>query len=214
MGGVEQEYTSRGDLTDMLNISIKNGDIVYFIGDGNLNETELVTQDKGSTKHVYHTQGTGVDARKVFVRRDSFGGAMMPLLATVFEDSVYVHQNSFSQQQIFDSKSDVFILEMVERNIPQLEKFRISHIDYLVEEGGNDDKNIVIAAALTDIELHYVSIFKRVSGTEEVQQYQVLEELSGSIDIQVPEDESGEVYVYIFEDSDGETVMEEITIPY
>lgn len=197
----------------MLNITIKNGDIVYTLEDIDLNKTELEKADFFG-EYIYHTPEAGADARRLFVRRDSFSSALMPFLATEFEDSIFVHQESFSQQQIFDYDSDIFVLEVVERNIPQLEEVRISYISYSVEEGEGENKIIRLAPALTDADLRYVSIFKKISGTDEVIKYQVLEDLDRSSTIRVPKDENGEIYVYVFGDADGENILEERTITY
>ncbi len=114
---------SSGDLTNMLNIAIENGNIDYSISEINNLTTECEIYDF-QTEFVYHT--SGADQRKLFVKRDSFSTALAPSLATQFENSKFVHNYSFDQQQIFDYGTNVFVLELVERNIKELEKFRIS----------------------------------------------------------------------------------------
>lgn len=212
-GGIEQTYISEGDLTHMLNISIKNGDVDYSVGDLNSGATECEKWDF-NTEFIYHTTGSDIDTRKIFVRRDSFSSALAPFFASQFAESIFVHSSSFSQQQIFDYDADVFVLEVVARETPLLEEFRVSSIDYSVESKEDENKNIWISPALTDIDPRYVSIFKRIAGTDEITEYQVLETLNNRISIQVPKEENGEIYVYIFEDGDGERALEKRMISY
>ena len=61
----------------------------------------------------------------MFVCRDSFALALAPNLATYFENSVWIHRRVFDQQQIFDYEADIFVLEIAERYIRNLENFVI-----------------------------------------------------------------------------------------
>lgn len=121
-----------GDLTNMLNITIKNGWIDYNISGISVLNTIKEKWDV-STEFIYHT--TGADPRRLFVRRDSFSTALAPILATQFENSMWVHASIFNQQQIFDYNADIFVLEVVERSEIELEKFRISFPDSFAENG-------------------------------------------------------------------------------
>lgn len=116
--------SSRGDLTDMLNITISNGDVDYKNNGINESGTETVKRDF-STEFIYYTPGA--DQRKLFVCRDSFSTAMAPIMATQFENSLWVHTNQFDQEQIFDYDADVFVLEVAERYERTLTGFRISN---------------------------------------------------------------------------------------
>ena len=114
--------SSEGDLTDMLNISIKDGDIDYKIkGTNELeNKNEIWDLD---TKFIHHTSEE--DSRTLFVCRDSFALALAPNLASYFENSVWIHRRVFDQQQISDYEADIFVLEIAERYIRNLENFVI-----------------------------------------------------------------------------------------
>lgn len=123
---LEPIVSSGGDLTNMLNVHIKDGDIDYQIS--GINALDTVNDEcvyRG--KFVYRTDGA--DPRKLFVRRDSFSSAMAPSLATQFENSLWVHEDSFEQQQIFEYGADIFVFEIVERYERYLEEFRLSDID-------------------------------------------------------------------------------------
>lgn len=120
---IDSEYSSNGDLTEMLNITINNGDINYKLT--GISELNTYCEKHDSfTEFIYHTPGT--DTRRLFVKRDSFSTALAPLLATQFENSIWVHNNHFEQQQIFDYNADIFILETVERGERSLAEFKIS----------------------------------------------------------------------------------------
>ena len=110
---MEQSLSSEGDLADMLNITILNGDIDYEISEINGLITEIEKWDL-STELICHTPGA--DPRKLFVRRDSFSTALAPIMATQFEDSIWVLEQVFDQQQVFEYDADIFVLEVVERH--------------------------------------------------------------------------------------------------
>lgn len=119
---LEPIVSSDGDLTNMLNIHIKDGDIDYNVS--GISALDTVNDEWDfSGGFVYRTEGA--DPRKLFVRRDSFSSAMAPSLATQFENSLWVHEDSFDQQQIFDYEADIFVLEVVERYEKNLEDFTL-----------------------------------------------------------------------------------------
>lgn len=120
---VNQILTSRGDLTDMLNIEISDGDIDYKIDGISELSIETIKLDF-ATEFVYHT--SEADPRTLVVCRDSFSTALAPSLAAQFEDSFWIHNQVFDQQQIFDYGADIFVLEVVERQVRSLEEFRIT----------------------------------------------------------------------------------------
>lgn len=122
---LEPVVSSDGDLTNMLNIHIKDGDIDYNVS--GISALDTVNDEWDfSGEFVYRTEGA--DPRKLFVRRDSFSSAMAPSLATQFENSLWVHEDSFEQQQIVDYDADIFVLEVVERYEKNLEDFMLSFI--------------------------------------------------------------------------------------
>lgn len=114
---------SGGDLSDMLNIAIKNGDLRYTISGVSENVTKCDKWDM-DTEFIFRTPGS--DPRRLFVCRDSYSRALAPQIASQFENSIFVHRNSFQSQQIFDYDADVFVLELVERYSDILSAFKIS----------------------------------------------------------------------------------------
>lgn len=208
---LEPVLSSGGDLTNMLNITIKNGNIDYKLS--NISSLNTVNEKSDfSTEFIYHT--AGADPRKLFVRRDSFSTALAPSLATQFENSLWVHQGNFKQQQIFDYDTDIFVLEIVERAIAGLGNFRISFVSSKVESGENKTKKITIIPAVNKADLKYTSIFKKAAGTENMETIQVLESFNESVVLNVADNETGEIYVYIFADESGDKILEEVTIKY
>ncbi len=208
---LEKTFSSRGDLTDMLNIEIKDGDIDYDIsGVSSLNTVnEKFDLD---ADFIYHT--AGADPRKLFVRRDSFSIALAPSLATQFEHSLWIHANDFKQQQIFDYDADIFVLEVVERDEKLLWNFRISYFSSLIENSGNEIKKVIITPAISKKELPYISIYKRRNGTEALEEIQTLKTFHEPVSLDIPNSETGEIYVNIFADELGEKVLEEGIIKY
>ncbi len=119
---IEQQFASSGDLTNMLNISIENGDIDYNITNISALNTENEKWDF-LTEFIYHTPGA--DQRKLFVCRDSFATSLAPALATQFEESLWVHGSIFEQQRVLDYNTNIFVYETVERYENSLLNFRI-----------------------------------------------------------------------------------------
>lgn len=114
-----------GDLTDMLSIKIKNGDLEYKISGYAENKVEILEEDF-ATKYVLST--VNQDDRKLLVRRDSYADAIYPYLGSLFNESVFIHSGVFTNQDIIDEKPDIFIYETVERYIRTLLDFNCSEI--------------------------------------------------------------------------------------
>lgn len=141
LGGLllEPVVSSNGDLTNMLNVHIKDGDIDYQVsGISALNTVNDEWDFWG--EFVYHTDGA--DPRKLFVRRDSYSSAMAPSLATQFENSLWVHEDSFDGQKVFDWGADIFVLEVVERYEKNLQEFRLADIASAQEGDEGEDKEL------------------------------------------------------------------------
>lgn len=120
---VKAESRATGDLTDMLNISIPDGDVEYEVFWEDQPETEE-RKWEFSKEFIYHT--TSADRRKLVVRRDSYSTALAPIAAALFEDSVWIHMWEFQPQQIFDYGADVFVYETAERYVGELLDFQIT----------------------------------------------------------------------------------------
>lgn len=208
---LEPTLSSSGDLSNILNISIKNGNIDYNIsGINTLNTTNEKWDYK--TEFIYHT--ANADPRNLLVRRDSFSTSLAPNLATQFENSIWIHLSSFNPQQIFDYDSDIFVLEIVERYEDGLEDLRISLLSSSVESTENEKKKITITPISDKINLQNISIFKKNNETENAETVQVLEPLGAQMVLNVPEDETGKIYIYIFADESGDKMIEEVAFDY
>lgn len=203
--------TSSGDLTKMLNITIKNGDNDYNISD--ISTLNTINEKKDfDTELIYHT--AGADPRKLFVQRDSFSTKLAPSLSTQFEHSMWVHKKYFSQQQLFDYDADIFVLELVERNEKELIKFKISFLTSSLETDKNETKKISITPAINKTDLQYISILKKINGTENMEEVQVLKPFNETTILTAPENESGKIYIKIFSDETGNKILEEALIEY
>ncbi len=205
----EEFSVSGGDLANMLNITIKDGDIGYVFSDTASFELLEETDESGV---IYYAPGT--DSRRLFVQRDSFALAMMPSLAAQFEDSMWVHRNDFELQQVFDFNTNIFVLETAERYVGGLGKLRMSYISFSVESSEEDIKRITIKPAISEADLQYVSIYKKENESEDKETIQEGKSLTDPIVLSVPDSESGEVYIDIFADKSGNEILEEAVIYY
>ena len=208
---LEPIASSSGDLTGMLNITIKNGDTDYKVFDITTLNTVNEKKDFG-TEYIYHT--AGADPRKLFVKRDSFSTALAPSLATQFEHSIWIHDQIFDQQQIFDYDADIFILETAERYEQSLKNCRVSFFSASIEDSENEIKKISISQTVSTADLLYMSIFKKADKTENTETIQILQPFDETTVLNVPEYENGEIYITIFSDGTGNTILEESTIEY
>lgn len=208
---LEPKLSSSGDLAKMLNLTIKDGNVDYDVS--GISSLDTVNEKWDfNTEFIYHTAGT--DARKIFVRRDSFATMIASALATQFENSMWVHNMSYKQQQIFDYDADVFVLEVVERYVRDLQNFRISFVSSSVERCENGVKRITITPRIDKANLQYTSIFKKANEAENVETIQVLGTFNESIVLDVSDNEEGKVYIYIYADGEGDKILEEVTIAY
>lgn len=119
---LKSENRSTGDLTDMLNIAIPDGDFEYEVSWIDKPEVEE-RQWEFAQKFIYHT--TCSNHQTLVVRRDSFSTALAPIAATLFKDSVWIHMWEFQPEQIFDYDTDVFVYETAERYIKELLDFEM-----------------------------------------------------------------------------------------
>ena len=63
------------------------------------------------------------DSRKLLMARDSFCTAMITVIASQFRESCMIHHDGFSDDMIEKYEPDIFVYELVERNIPLLSAF-------------------------------------------------------------------------------------------
>lgn len=195
---VEAIPVSGGDLTKMLNLFIPNGDVEYEIAgyevaDGNEGEPLM---------EFHHEKG---DERTLIMRRDSFGARLSKVLQHEFKN-MYVSQS----KDRTDDKADIFVYEIVERNIGEL----YIELDYVVcDVTADHDTKIITLASPHNLEYPCVSIFKKAENTDDWEAVQVASPLNKAV-IEVPAGESGEMKVYFLADETGDTIVFEQTIYY
>ncbi len=121
---LQTKLSSTGDLANMLNIQIKDGDKDYDISGINSLST---TNEKWDflTEFIYHT--SGADNRKLFVYRDSYATSLAPSMATQFENSKWVYKDYFNWKQVVDYEANIFVLETVERYAKDLLNFGVGN---------------------------------------------------------------------------------------
>lgn len=73
----------------------------------------------------YTRQGQEKDPRKLFVSRDSFGGAIQEVLDSQFAESYMVYRQDYTPEMIEEQKPDIFVFELVERYVPILEVYKM-----------------------------------------------------------------------------------------
>lgn len=204
-------YSDNGGLTDMLNITIKDGDIDYELdGYSNLHtDNEVWDFD---TELIYHTKGA--DKRNLFVYRDSFSSALAPYIASQFENSYFVHRFNYEQQQIFDYNADIFVFETVERYIHVINAYNISYLSVGTEITAGRKKINISKIIPEDIELKYVSIFKINGETGEEEAIQILTPFEEDKCVSVSEEEYGQIVIYVFEDENGEILVNQTIAQY
>ncbi len=107
------------------------GDLSDMLGLGNLVDPGSLWEVTGYDEHNYkiteadekpYTTGTATGAcpKKILIRRDSFGEHMKEIIAASYNESVLVHQLVFDNEVIKREKPDIFVYEVVERNLTSL----------------------------------------------------------------------------------------------
>ena len=107
------------------------GDLSDMLGLGNLVDPGSLWEVTGYDEHNYkiteadekpYTTGTATGAcpKKILIRRDSFGEQMKEIIAASYNESVLVHHLVFDNEVIKREKPDIFVYEVVERNLTSL----------------------------------------------------------------------------------------------
>lgn len=123
----EESEQSARDLADMMGIGKYLGrDRIYSVhGYSDSPEKEKTSWDYIVTNEDFYgsvrTENDEGDSRKLLVIRDSFGTAMIPYFATKFQQTVQIHQKSFSWSDIEKEEPDIVIYEIVERSLPVID---------------------------------------------------------------------------------------------
>lgn len=114
---IVQENDVPGDLSHMMGVTPSEG-----AGD-NFDVTGYDKHESECLEHndmqIIRYQAVGVDKRKIFVHHDSFSGCMEPVISSLFDNSVLVHKEYYQPYMVDDENPDIFIYEMVEKNVPE-----------------------------------------------------------------------------------------------
>ena len=114
-----REETGVGDLAVMLNIAggIKRAEESKVHGYASADVVELENEFYGRIAYAVPE----LPERKLFVKRDSFCTMMIPYLKAFFSDSLFVHNQSYDAEQVWEYQPDVYVYETVERYIGNLQ---------------------------------------------------------------------------------------------
>ena len=126
---ITQNASSGYDLAGMMNLrryyeENKPADVSYDVS-GYPTNNMTVIKAVDAEDLIY--QSDAPDTRRLFLVRDSFAGAMAPVLASNFVYSYMPHWNGYFQQTMIDEQQpDIFVYEVVERRLDILLSFRLS----------------------------------------------------------------------------------------
>lgn len=204
-----KKYTfSDSDLTNMLGMPIKDKDTDYDISGYGEEKTNLINWDY-HTSIIYQTEGK---EENLFVLRDSFASALSQHMSTLYQNSYFISRNVYTQEQIFDYDSDVVVLEYTERNLRELENFKMSYVSCLLEKWGAENKRLCIRPVVSDTEGYEVKLYKREASASEpvlVRKEPLREE---GVIYTLPEIEKGTFTVQVTDKSGAQA--EELEIKY
>lgn len=203
-----KEYKfSDSDLTNMIGMPIKDGDTDYDISGYGEENTNLINWDY-HTSIIYQTEGK---KGNLFVLRDSFASALSQHLSTLYHNSYFINRTKYDQKQIFDYKSDVVVLEYTERNLRQLEDFKMSYISCQLEKWGNENKRLVINPVVPDTTGEYeIKLYKKETGAKDAVLIKKRKMQEGKITYTLPESEKGTFTVQVMDSKGSQKEITEI----
>lgn len=124
--GIEADFSSRGfiedgghrgDLYEMLYPAGGGAETAYNIY-GGFSFTAMNNANNGDAMRIL-TENAG-QTGSLLCYRDSFGNALYPYLAEVFGNAVFLRASEYDLSQLGDGEYTVILIEIVERNLPQL----------------------------------------------------------------------------------------------
>lgn len=113
-----------GDLADMLNLSkqLKINDREYQVLGYNTHQLKVQQYD---FFEVFSYVSVEADPRKIYVLRDSFATSMAEYIGSQFSETYMRHKTTYSYEDFIKQNPDVFVYEVVERNVGELGTFSI-----------------------------------------------------------------------------------------
>ena len=119
---LERIQLTSGDLAVVMNAAVVDTDTDYELSGFSELESEALKEDAES-EFIFETPGA--DRRRIFIARDSYSLALVPILSRLFEGSVFVHHSNFVPAQLDEFDADIYVLEIVERNIYQIPQYAV-----------------------------------------------------------------------------------------
>ncbi len=118
---LEQGDIWRGDLADMAHLPDSEAEDRWLSVNGYLDDVEC---EETPEPLLYYGSAPGApDGRTLLMVRDSFGENMMPWLLRYFRKSTFVHCNYLLDETPDGLNGDVFVYEIVERNLSGLNEY-------------------------------------------------------------------------------------------
>lgn len=113
-----------GDLANMLHLGPQ---MAHLDREYRLSGLSLTQAD--SLEHefygAYSYACQGADSRKLYVVRDSFGGAMAPYLSSCFSETYLRHKSTYTFEDLLAQDPDIVVYEALERYTPLLGSFSV-----------------------------------------------------------------------------------------
>lgn len=120
---LQEKSVEGGDLSAMMGLK------KYFTGEKDFDVSGY------TDNHILASQGTNLDAieyrtdspvkTSIMVNRDSFGDGMQKVIGSVFEKSYMPSREYYKKEMIFEQSPDIFVLEIVERELEGLKNFDV-----------------------------------------------------------------------------------------
>lgn len=114
ISSLKLKYTKEGDadLSDMLGTTEQMQDNNYEISGYSDHEVTNITWDETTE---FRCSTTEADERKYLMVRDSFTTAMVPYIASNFNDSYFIHMTQYDGSIIEKEQPDIVVYEFIER---------------------------------------------------------------------------------------------------
>lgn len=121
---IEKTEDNDGDLAGMLNLTrqMRSKDPRYAVSGYDTHNMQL-TNDEMLEVISYKAQNA--DPRRIYMYRDSFFTAMRSVLGAQFNDSHFVHYYAYSYEDYSEYNPDIFVYEVVERQMERLKYFSV-----------------------------------------------------------------------------------------
>lgn len=121
---VEDFYERIGDLTTLLNVDKINSYKEKKVNVKEYLKNKKYTVDKKEMYTVYTNEEPIVE-KKIMIIGDSFNSALLPYLAKIYSEVIFIHIDDYNNDFIDKIKPDIVVIERVERYTNSLINFEI-----------------------------------------------------------------------------------------